>query len=122
MTGSPRGAGWVDRRRLLASGAAALAARPARARALTGPIIETAAGKVAGYANGPVRIFKGIPYGAPTGGAGRFMPPQSAAPWRGVRDATRIGPRCPQSPTPGLMPEEVSWRRIRGGVGRQRAL
>jgi para-nitrobenzyl esterase len=104
----------MDRRSLLAGGAAglgALAARRARAQehALIGsaPIIETTAGKVAGYANGPVRIFTAIAYGAPTGGINRFMPPQKAAPWSGVREATRIGPRCPQPPTPGLMPEEA---------------
>jgi para-nitrobenzyl esterase len=114
MQGSPRGAGSMDRRRLLAGGGAglgALAVRRARAQGNAligpGPIVETMAGKVAGYANGPVRIFKGLPYAAPTGGGNRFMPPQKAASWSGVRDATRIGPRCPQPPTPGLMPEEA---------------
>src|SRR5262249_61057099 len=106
------GRGRMDRRSLLACGAigmVALAARKTRAQAPPSPgsIVETTAGKVAGLVNGPVRVFKGIPYGAPTGGAGRFMPPQKPAPWNGVREATKIGARRPQLPTPGLMPEEA---------------
>ena len=67
------------------------------ARAAPDPIVaDTAYGKVRGAGVNGVCIFRGIPYGGPTEGAGRFMPPSKPGKWSGVRDATVNGPQCVQ--------------------------
>ena len=58
--------------------------------------MQTTAGKVRGLVQNNVHTFKGVPYGATTGGAGRFMPPGKLQPWTGVREAIALGPRAPQ--------------------------
>jgi para-nitrobenzyl esterase len=87
------------RRSLIAGGAAFVAAWSKPHFTLagnSGPIAETHYGKVRGVEIEGVRIFRGVPYGGPTEGPGRFMPPSSPAKWAGVFDATQNGPRSPQ--------------------------
>jgi para-nitrobenzyl esterase len=68
------------------------------------PVIDTAGGKVRGVRTNNVNIYRGIPYGASTAGANRFMPPREAEPWTGVRDAFQNGHSSPQvSPAPGAI-------------------
>ena len=49
--------------------------------------------------------FKGVPYGASTAGANRFMPPQKPKPWTGVRDATAWAGHAPQASPGSRRPE-----------------
>ena len=64
-------------------------------------LVETMAGRVRGTIIDGVAAFKSIPYGAPTSGANRFMPPRKPVPWAGVRDALEYLGHAPQE---GLRP------------------
>ena len=67
------------------------------------PVVETVSGRVRGAVIEDVAAFKCIPYGAPTSGANRFMPPRAPLPWSGVRDALDYTGHAPQAglrPTP----------------------
>jgi para-nitrobenzyl esterase len=71
------------------------------------PIVETSYGKVRGRHEDGVYIFQGIRYGAPTGGANRFLPPRRPEPWTGIADALKPGAMAPQgqstaNPSAGL--------------------
>lgn len=59
-------------------------------------IVETAHGKVRGLQTGGVSVFKGMRYGADTGGPNRFRAPAPVVPWTGVQDAFEYGHQSPQ--------------------------
>jgi para-nitrobenzyl esterase len=81
---------------------------------ITSSMVETAAGKVRGSSADGINTFKGIPYGASTGGGNRFMPPQPAEKWAGVRDALVYRGHAPQ--LPGRPERRPELRTILGPV------
>jgi para-nitrobenzyl esterase len=100
----------MNRRSFLGAGAAGVLAgggfskialgAPAKTESTgTGPVAETTFGKIRGTAQNKIFTFKGVPYGASTAGANRFLPPQKPQKWAGVRDAFEIGLRSPQPPS-----------------------
>lgn len=95
--------------RILLGAAMALVLGAAPAAARSGPVVEAPAGAVRGEARGDLNVFRGLPYAAPPVGPRRWRPPAPAAPWEGIREATRFGPACHQPrPRPGgLYSEEL---------------
>jgi para-nitrobenzyl esterase len=133
------GFGGLSRRGILAGASVALAAGAAAATSvaqaqpapavggLSGGdaasdvfvIAETAYGKVQGINNGAIAEFKGIPYGAPTGGKNRYMPPNPPAAWTGVRECFGYGQISPQTPADlrSEYAEMIMWDRHVGPGG-----
>jgi para-nitrobenzyl esterase len=60
-------------------------------------VADTQYGKVRGYKLRGIYYFLGIPYGADTSGANRFMPPQKPKPWTDVYPAIWWGNTAPQN-------------------------
>jgi para-nitrobenzyl esterase len=71
--------------------------------------VKTDAGLVAGDTlPSGVRVFKGIPFGAPPIGNLRWREPQPVAKWDGVRDAKTWGNVCIQPNQPNRQPVNVT--------------
>lgn len=60
-------------------------------------VVPTEYGTVRGYMLRGIYYFLGMPYGADTSGANRFMPPQKPKPWTNVYPALWWGNSAPQS-------------------------
>lgn len=60
-------------------------------------VTETQYGKVRGYVLRGINYFLGMPYGADTSGANRFMPPQKPESWTNVYPALWWGDSAPQN-------------------------
>ncbi|MDF0707520.1 carboxylesterase/lipase family protein [Flagellimonas okinawensis] len=55
-------------------------------------IVDTQNGKVEGYAQNGIRIFKGIPFAAPPLGELRWKAPQPVMDWKGIKECKDFGP------------------------------
>lgn len=60
-------------------------------------IVETDAGKVEGYQQRGLYVFKGVPYATPPVGERRWLPPEITEPWSGVRPAQAYAAIAPQN-------------------------
>ena len=61
-------------------------------------IVTTQYGKLEGYKEENVYVWKGIPYAASPINSLRFYPPQSPEPWDGIREAKKFSPAAMQPP------------------------
>lgn len=72
-------------------------------------LADTQYGKVKGYQLRGIYYFLGIPYGADTSGANRFMPPQKPKPWDDIFPAVWWGNTAPQAMERRYANSYASW-------------
>lgn len=121
--GSKKGDGGglqTDRRMILGAAAAiatTVAATSAKALSLPSfgggggddPKAYTQYGWVTGELDDGVNVFKGIPYGAPTGGGARFMAPEPPHSWSGMKACRKFGDQSPQETRKDRPAAWASW-------------
>src|ERR1700728_2341297 len=99
LLSSTAGVGMAASRPALASDSIKSAAHqePGNVSTPHSAIAKTQYGKVRGFLDGGVLTFKGVPYGATTAGANRWLPAKSPAPWADEYPALVYGANCPQN-------------------------
>lgn len=65
-----------------------------------GAVVTTLDGKLSGYSEGGLHIFKGIPYARPPVGDRRWTAPEPVDPWHGVQEVRDFSASCMQPPMP----------------------
>lgn len=63
-------------------------------------VVTIEQGRLRGFVQEDVHVFRGIPYAAPPVDDKRWRAPQPPSPWEGVRDCFTFGPACPQRNIP----------------------
>ncbi|MDP3738324.1 MAG: carboxylesterase/lipase family protein [Hyphomonadaceae bacterium] len=95
-----------------AGAGAALAAceeKPTASAVSVDPIVETKHGKVKGFVEDGVTVFKGVRYGADTATT-RFQPPKAPEAWTDTKDALAYANSAPQPPSGNGGGLFASWR------------
>jgi len=81
------------------------AAEPRNEISTSSAVTTISQGRIAGYTEEGINIYKGIPYAK----AERFMAPQEADSWEGVRSCRNYGPTCPQAVRQGWQNDEIAF-------------
>ena len=103
----------LTRRDIIRAGAGAAAALTAPRLFAQGeaPVVTTLAGRVRGYADDGIHVFKGIRYGADTAPR-RFRPPLPPQPWEGVLECLEYGASAPQNHTAEATSEDCLFLNV----------